>query len=127
MLKTVLYVALGLVAIWLLYTKFAPVGGLKELNAGDFKQALVADRDHILIDVREPSEVQQGHIKGMLNIPLGQLGKRLSEVPHDKKVMLYCRSGNRSKQAAKILFDNGYDDVTHLKGGILSWDGALQK
>jgi rhodanese-related sulfurtransferase len=125
--KTIVYVLLGLAVIWLVYSRFAGVSGLRELNAADFQQELAASNGYVLIDVREPSEVRDGYIKGALNIPLGQLSSRLNEVPRDKKVMLYCRSGNRSKQAAKVLLDNDYKEVTHLQGGVLSWPGALQK
>jgi rhodanese-related sulfurtransferase len=57
----------------------------------------------ILTPHREPFEVQAGYIPGAVNIPLSQLKNRLGEIPKDKQVYLYYRSGMRSKQAAKIL------------------------
>jgi rhodanese-related sulfurtransferase len=129
MSKTMLYIALALIAVWFLYSRMsgANVNGLKELDASAFQQELAESSDYTFIDVREPSEVRQGYIKGAINIPLGQLATRLQEINKNKPVKLYCRSGNRSKQAAKILLDNGYDDVTHLKGGILAWKGSITK
>ncbi len=125
--KTIFYIVLGIVVIWFIYSRFSPVTGLQELHASDFQKELLDSKNMILIDVREKAEVQQGFIAGAVHIPLGQLANRLNEVPKDKKVMLYCRSGSRSRQAAKVLLDNGYEQVTHLQGGILAWTGALKK
>ena len=78
-----------------------------------------------LIDVREDNEWKSGHIKGARHIPLGKL-----QEPHDPgtircpdEVVLYCRSGNRSATAANILVKGGFEDVSHLGGGIIAWEG----
>ena len=78
---------------------------------------------HLLIDVRTPEEFATGIIAGAVNIPVDQLSQRLSEVPKDQPVVLYCRSGNRSNQAAQILGDAGYTQVYDL-GGISQWQSA---
>lgn len=75
---------------------------------------------HILIDVRTPEEFASGHIPGAVNISIDQLPQRLSEIPQDKPVVLYCRSGNRSNQAAQILARAGYSQIYDL-GGIITW------
>lgn len=82
-----------------------------------------ASADHILIDVRTPDEFNSGHIAGSVNIPVQELGARLSEVPQDKTVVVYCRSGNRSAQAATILDQAGYTPVYDL-GGVIGWTAA---
>jgi rhodanese-related sulfurtransferase len=125
--KTLLFIAFGLLGAWFVYSNLVGVSGLKELDAKAFEQELAKTSDYTFIDVREPSEVSQGYIEGAINIPLGQLASRLQEFDKNKPVKLYCRSGNRSKQAAQILLDNGYEDVTHLKGGILDWKGSIIK
>jgi rhodanese-related sulfurtransferase len=51
----------------------------------------------------------------------------LSEIPKDKSVYLYCRSGMRSKQAARILQKNGFHEIAHLQGGMMSWKGKITK
>jgi rhodanese-related sulfurtransferase len=122
----IFYSLLVVVAIWFFASKFQPVEGLRELNDSEFATEIKSDKKQLVVDVREPSEVAAGYIAGAMNIPLGQLSNRLNEIPKDKEVLLYCRSGNRSKQAAQILFDHGYQNVSHLKGGILSWTGALK-
>lgn len=92
-------------------TKIAPA---------DYQSKFGAGSDHILIDVRTPEEFASGHIPGSVNIPVDSLGQRLSEVPQDKPVVLYCRSGNRSGQAAQILDQAGYSQIYDL-GGIVTW------
>jgi rhodanese-related sulfurtransferase len=110
----------------ILYFQFAGVNGLAELNSAEFENAM-ATSNQILIDVREPSELAQGYIPGALNIPVGQIENRLQEIPKDRSVLLYCRSGNRSKQAAQVLLDNGYEQVSHLTGGIKAWNGTVTR
>jgi rhodanese-related sulfurtransferase len=121
----IFYSILALVVVWFFYSQFVGIKGLSELDSVSFEQALSENTSHTLIDVREQSEVKQGKIKGAINIPLGQISGRLNEIPKNKPLFLYCRSGMRSKQAAKILIANGYDQVNHLKGGIISWKFKL--
>ena len=83
-------------------------------------QAQFGAAEHVLIDVRTPEEFASGHIADAVNIPVDQLASRLSEVPQDKPVVLYCRSGNRSGQAAQILDRAGYTQIYDL-GGIVTW------
>lgn len=86
----------------------------------NFSQAEAA---HLLVDVRTPEEFASGHIAGSVNIPLNELPSRMSELPTDQPVVLYCRSGNRSAQAADILRRAGYNQIYDL-GGIISWTAA---
>ncbi|KRF01100.1 sulfurtransferase [Paenibacillus sp. Soil766] len=116
-------VALGFIA-WFFYSRFAGVKGLRNLSPEQFQEALAADKHkQVLIDVREPGEWKQGYITGAVNIPLSAMGRRLAEIPKDRPIYLYCRSGMRSKQAARILRRNGFSELSHLKGGIMSWRG----
>lgn len=81
---------------------------------------LDADRDHFLLDVRRPDEFAGGHIAGATNISVETLANNLSRVPRDTPIVLYCRSGNRSAQAADILAEAGYTEVYDM-GGIIEW------
>jgi rhodanese-related sulfurtransferase len=81
------------------------------------------DADHILIDVRTPGEFNGGHIAGAVNIPVEELDQRLSEVPADKDIVVYCRSGNRSATASRILTSSGFEGVYDM-GGIIAWQQA---
>jgi rhodanese-related sulfurtransferase len=82
-----------------------------------------APTSHLLIDVRTPEEFASGHIAGAVNIPVDALSGRLSEIPNDQPVVVYCRSGNRSATASQILHSAGYPTVYDL-GGIIAWSGA---
>lgn len=76
-----------------------------------------------LLDVRGPGEVAKGAIPGSVNIPLDALRDRLSEVPKDKTIIVYCRSGQRSYFASRILSLHGYD-ARNLSGAWLTYTGA---
>lgn len=77
--------------------------------------------DYVLLDVRTPAEISERSISGSLNIPLQELEQRLSEIPRDKKLLVICRSGNRSRQAIQILSKHGYKDLYNVEGGITAW------
>jgi rhodanese-related sulfurtransferase len=81
----------------------------------------VLGSDGQLVDVREPAEVAAGTIPGAMNIPLGELPVRLNELDRDRTVVLLCRSGGRSRQAARFLSAHGFADVVNLSGGMLAY------
>lgn len=91
-----------------------------KIAPADYQAKFGANVDHVLLDVRTPQEFASGHIPGAINISIDELIGRLSEVPQDKPVVLYCRSGNRSNQAAQILDRAGYTQIYDL-GGIINW------
>lgn len=87
--------------------------------------AEIMDRDDVfVIDVREQWEYDEKHIPGVTLIPLGTIPTSLSQIPTDKTVVLTCRSGNRSGQAADFLRAQGFTNVHNMEGGILAWEAA---
>lgn len=90
------------------------------ISPAEYQSQFGVDADHILLDVRTPEEFASGHIPGAVNIAVDQLPQRLSEVPQDRPVVVYCHSGNRSGQAAQILDRTGYAQIYDL-GGIVTW------
>lgn len=95
-----------------------------KISPEDYQNAFVGKKtQHLLIDVRTPEEYATGIIAGAVNIPVDQLSQRLSEVPKDQPVVVYCHSGNRSGQASQILDQAGYTQVYDL-GGISQWQSA---
>lgn len=74
-----------------------------------------------VLDVRTPEEYVAGHVPGAVNIPHDQVAARLAEVPKDKDVVLYCRSGRRAAMAAEVLAGNGYAHLQHLEGDMMAW------
>jgi phage shock protein E len=87
-------------------------------------RALQDRADVVLLDVREQAEYDAGHIPGVKLIPLGQVPSRMAEIPKDKTVIVTCRSGNRSGQAADFLRRQGYTNVHNMEGGITAWQQA---
>lgn len=80
--------------------------------------------NHILLDVRTRGEFKNGHVAGASNMPLDQIEANLENIPHDKTVVVMCRTGNRSGMACRKLANAGYDNVVNLKGGIMAWQMA---
>lgn len=76
------------------------------------------------IDVRTAEEYAAGHIEGAKSIPLQELAGRLNEVPKDKQVYLYCRSGRRSAEASALLAKQGFTNIENILGGITAWQSA---
>jgi phage shock protein E len=74
-----------------------------------------------VLDVRTPAEYAEGHVPGAVNVPHDQLESRLAEVPKDKDVVLYCRSGRRTALAADVLARHGYTRLSHLEGDMQAW------
>ncbi len=96
---------------------------MKTVTVEEIKARLDAGESINLVDVREPHEHEEYNIGGIL-LPLGNI-KSLDisniEILKEKEVILYCRSGNRSGQAALILESEGFPDVYNLSGGMLEW------
>jgi len=78
----------------------------------------------LLIDVREQDEWDAGHITGATLIPSSQLQSRWQEIPTDKTVIVYCRSGNRSNAATDFLKQQGLNNVHNMLGGVVAWEAA---
>lgn len=74
----------------------------------------------VLLDVRTPAEYQEGHIDGALHIPIDELRRRIAEIPAERRVAVYCRSGFRGHLASRILVQRGWHDVVNVTGGWLS-------
>jgi rhodanese-related sulfurtransferase len=75
---------------------------------------------YFLVDVRQPEEYRQGHINGAKLFPLNQLGGRMDELPGGREIVCVCRSGNRSRTAARKSAAAGFKAV-NLRGGMIAW------
>ena len=91
---------------------------IPEVTAADAADLLM--HNALLVDVREPVEWNTGHAPSARHIPLGQLPRYLSDLPKDRRIILVCRSGNRSAQATAILTAAGID-ASNLTGGMSAW------
>ncbi len=83
-------------------------------------EALRQDTPRVLLDVRDPGEFGAAHVPGAVNIPLNELRGRLGELPMDKEIWVYCRVGQRSYYANRVLSQNGFK-VRNLPGGYLAY------
>lgn len=87
---------------------------------------LMNNDDAVVVDVREAADFNKGHIKNAKNIPMSSLKQQLDSVARvkDIPVLMYCRSGNLSGKACRILQRSGFSNVHNLAGGILGWQDA---
>ena len=79
--------------------------------------------ENLLIDVRTPEELKEGHIEGALNISVlsGDFKKKINELPKEAPVYIYCRSGKRSKKAAIQKDSLGFKKIFDIEGGYIAW------
>lgn len=103
-------------------------GGYFYLKQDEANQNMKEDKNIVLVDVRMPEEYADAHIPGSILIPLDTIKKQAEIKLTDKEatIYVYCRSGNRSDSAAKILVELGYTKVYNI-GGIASWPYETEK
>jgi len=78
----------------------------------------------VLLDIRNPGEWAAKHIAGSVNIPLNHLQERLTEIPRDRRIAVYCAGGYRSSIAASILQNHGITNLLEMAGGLAAWEAA---
>jgi rhodanese-related sulfurtransferase len=98
----------------------------KQMNIQNFENAYQEDSEAMLLDVRTPEEVAEGHLDGMLALDFlaADFEQQIMKLDPHKSYYVYCRSGKRSEQACLLLSRKGFENVTNLQGGYLAW---LQK
>jgi rhodanese-related sulfurtransferase len=79
----------------------------------------------LLLDVREPDERELAAIEPSLHIPMREVPQRLSELPKDREIVVYCHGGTRSAMIAGFLEGRGYRNVANLSGGIDAWSRTV--
>lgn len=102
--------------------KSAGTAQFVELKSDEAK-AFIEKEKPLVLDVRTPNEYHRGHLKGAKLIPVQQLENRLNEIaPYkNKKILVYCRSGNRSTVASQIMIKNGFKKIYNMRHGIKDW------
>lgn len=97
-------------------------GEVNSITPDEFKEMMDNDEDFILVDVRTQEEYDEGHIIGSILIPVDVIKDQAEQILTDKesKIIIYCRTGNRSQTAGEILKDLGYKSIYDL-GGIVDW------
>ena len=102
--------------------------GYRQISTDKAVEMMRDEQDYIILDVRRPDEYAEGHIPGAINVPNEDIGTaELPELPDKSQLILvYCRSGRRSKEAAEKLVKLGYTNIVEF-GGILDWKGEIEK
>ncbi len=98
---------------------------LPEIDVHALAARRAQDEAFVLLDVREPDELEIARIPGSLSIPLGELPERLGELDPSKEIIVHCRSGVRSAKALQILLDAGFTRACHVQGGINAWSREI--
>lgn len=104
----------------------AAEGTVTLVNAEASEQLIESTRDLVVLDVRTPEEVADGALPGAINIDLSSpdFTRQVAELDRNVPYFVYCRSGNRSAQAVRIMQDLGFTEIYELDGGILDWTEA---
>ena len=79
----------------------------------------------LLLDVRQPEELEIARIGGAVNIPLNELPARIGELDKNRPTVAFCHHGVRSEMAVRLLERNGFADFAHLNGGIDAWSQEI--
>ena len=98
------------------------------ITAEEAKEIMDTEEGYVILDVREQDEYDAGHISGAILIPYTQIEAKANEMLPDKDqlILVYCRSGRRSKIAAEALAELGYTNIKEF-GGILDWPYEVEK
>jgi len=96
-------------------------GASWDITPLELTRTLKSKNPPLLLDVREPHELQISSLPGAMNIPLGLLAARLSELDSAREMVVFCKSGTRSSRALELLVSAGFKRVKNLKGGINAW------
>ena len=100
----------------------------EQITAEDAKKIMDSGEDHVILDVREQDEYDAGHIPGAILLPYTEIESKAEEMlpDKDKQILVYCRSGRRSKIAAEALVKLGYTNIKEF-GGIIDWPYEVEK
>jgi len=128
-MKKLLILALSLFLAGCMVTKTSETSSsYKTISSTEAQQMIEDNKDALILDVRTAAEYESGHIPNAVNLSNEdiQAGKVDSLKDKSQLIMVYCRSGNRSRQAAQKLAELGYTNVVDF-GGIQSWQGEIEK
>ena len=100
--------------------------GYKQISQDEAMQIMEEESGYLIVDVRRPDEFAEGHIEGAINVPNEGIAEEMPEELPDKDqlLLIYCRTGRRSKEASEKLAKIGYKNVYEF-GGINTWTGTI--
>ncbi len=103
-------------------------GAYRQISMDEAIRMMAEEENYVILDVRRADEFAAGHIPGAIHVANESIGTaEIPELPDkDQLILVYCRSGNRSKQASQKLVDLGYTNIVEF-GGINDWPGEIEK
>ena len=123
--EQILLYALIALTVFYIIRKFFLIKSIKHYSAQEASQKIKKERNVVLLDVRTDTERKQGSIRGSFHIPITSIASSLNELKKfkDAEIICYCRTGNRSLNAAAKLKKLGFN-AANLKGGMIRWNAA---
>ena len=102
--------------------------GYRQISMDEAVKMMRDEKDYMILDARRPDEFAEGHIPGAINVPNEEIGTaEIAELPDKSQLILvYCRSGRRSKEASEKLVKLGYTNIVEF-GGIQDYEGEIEK
>ena len=127
-IKRLLPFILSLMLLSSCMTPVSSSSGYRQISMDEAVKMMKNEKNYIILDVRRPDEYANGHIPGAINVPNEEIGTaEISELPDKAQLILvYCRSGRRSKEASEKLVKLGYTNIVEF-GGFLDWKGEIEK
>ena len=109
-------------------TTAAKTNEIRHVSMDDIVKIMNENKDYVIVDVRTPDEYKEGHIPNAINIPNETINETVYNKLKDKNqlILIYCRSGSRSRQAAYKMQKLGYTNLVDF-GGIINWKGKIEK
>lgn len=109
-------------------TNAAKTNEIRHVSMDDIVKIMEDNKDYVIVDVRTPDEYKEGHIPNAINIPNETINETVYNKLKDKNqlILIYCRSGSRSRQAAYKMQKLGYTNLVDF-GGIINWKGKIEK
>jgi len=98
---------------------------IREISVEELKSRRDGGENLLVIDVREPWELQLASIPGVVHVPMNELPARLAEFSRDAETIVMCHAGGRSLRVAHFLVNQGYTNVANLSGGISAWSQSV--
>ena len=112
----------GIVAAAMALTaSLAIAGGYRNMGSAEVKALLAKNRNVFLLDVRTPEEYRQAHLPGSVLIPINEIERRVTEIPKNRTIVVYCAVGSRSVPVAGFLASRGFSDIYNMSDGIVGW------
>lgn len=109
-------------------TTAAKTNEIRHVSMDDIVKIMDENKDYVIVDVRTPDEYKEGHIPNAINIPNETINETVYNKLKDKNqlILIYCRSGSRSRQSAYKMQKLGYTNLVDF-GGIINWKGKIEK